>query len=211
MIKEREGAVPVKYAKKISAVLLAAACLLCVGCKKNVDEKPDVTLSYENVTLFECVRLGAYEGLTVTVAADTDKAIAVWAAVRSNSEILQYPEEAVAYYVAQAEARCRYYAEEHGVDENEAMVALGTSRAQMESEARSLVADDLIVLAVQKDAGIVLTEDEKARLFDKYADKYVADFGYDREYVKENLSDLIYESMLYDKTAEKLITMNSFK
>ena len=80
----------------------------------------------------------------------------------------------------------------------------------MTQEAKALVAMDLIVLAVQKDAKIALTEDEKARLFDKYAEKYVQDFGYDLEYVKENLSDFIYNSMLYDKTTEYLILKNTF-
>ncbi len=200
-----------KHAKKIAALLLMVACTLCVmGCRKKQSDKPTDTLSYEGISVTDCVRLGAYEGLAVTMGEHADKAEAVWAAVRNGSEILQYPEEAVAYYVAQEEARCRYYAKENGVDENEAMAALGTSREQMETDAKALVADDLIVLAVQADAGIVLTEDEKARLFDKYADKYVADFGYDREYVKENLSNLIYESMLYDKTTEYLILKNTF-
>ena len=159
----------------------------------------------------DCVRLGAYEGLTVTLGvANADKGTAVWAAVREGCEILQYPEDAVAYYVAQAEARCTYYAKEHGVSEEEAMAALETSREQMEADAKRLVADDLCVLAVQRKAGIALTEDEKTRLFDKYADKYAADFGYDRKYVKEHLSELIYESMLYDKTTEYLILHNTF-
>ena len=200
-----------KFAKKIAALVLMATCALCImGCKKSQKDKPTETLSYEGVSIADCVRLGAYEGLIVTMAEGVDKAEAVWAAVRSGSEIVHYPEEAVAYYVAQEEARCRYYAKENGVDEKEAMAALGTSREQMETDAKRLVADDLIVLAVQADAEIELTEDEKARLFDKYADKYVADFGYDREYVKENLADLIYESMLYDKTTEYLILNNTF-
>ena len=198
---------------KITALLAVAACLLSVmGCREKTENGAGEALSYEGVVLADCVRLGAYEGLTVTLdAADADKGTAVWAAVREGSEVLQYPEAAVTYYVAQAEARCAYYAKEHGVSEEEAMVALETSREQMEADAKQLVAEDLIVLAVQRAAGITLSDDEKTRLFDKYADKYVADFGYDREYVKENLSDLVYESMLYDKTTEYLILHNTFE
>ena len=193
----------------LAALMLALAGLLAVvGCQK---QEKVTALSYENVSIAECVRLGAYENLTVTVDAENaDKGAAVWAAVRGGSEILCYPEEAVAYYVSQAEARCRYYAEEHGVSEEEAMAALGTSRAEIEAEAKELVANDLCVLAVQADAGIVLTEDEKTRLLDKYAEKYASNFGYDREYVKKNLADLVYESMLYDKTTEYLILHNTF-
>ena len=201
-----------KHLSRIAALLLVAVCMLTVmGCRKEHIEKPSEVLSYEGVVLADCVRLGAYEGLTVTLSStDADRGEAVWEAVRGASEILQYPEDAVAYYVAQAEARCRYYAKENRVSEEEAMVALQTSHEQIAADAKRRVADDLIVLAVQADAGIVLTEDEKARLFDKYADKYVADFGYDREYVGENLAEVVYESMLYDKTTEYLILHNTF-
>ena len=200
-----------KYGKVVVALWMVVACVFSVvSCRKDQDtDKPTETLSYEGIVIADCVRLGAYEGLTVTLG-DTDKGTAIWAAVQEGSEIVHYPEDAVAYYVAQAEARCKYYAKEHGVSEEEAMTALETSREQMETDAKRLVADDLIVRAVIADAGISLTEDEKTRLFDKYADKYVADFGYDREYVKENLSDLVYESMLYDKTTEYLILHNTF-
>ena len=198
--------------KIAAAVLLLASIWSVVGCRADkAEEKPSETLSYEGVVLSDCVRLGAYEGLTVTLlSGDADRGEAVWEAVRGGSEILQYPEDAVAYYVAQAEARCRYYAKENGVDEEAAMAALGTSREEIAADAKRRVAEDLIVLAVQADAGIVLTEDEKTRLFDKYVDKYVADFGYDRAYVAENLADLVYESMLYDKTIEYLILKNTF-
>lgn len=196
---------------KIATLVLSVACMLsATGCREKQENTPSETLSYEGVVIADCVRLGAYEGLTVTPG-DTDKGAAVWAAVREGSEIVHYPEDAVAYYVEQAEARCRYYAKEHGVSEEEAMIALETSREQIEADAKRLVADDLVVRAVIADAGISLTEDEKARLFDRYVDKYVANFGYDREYVKENLSDLVYESMLYDKTTEYLILHNTFE
>ena len=200
------------FLKIVATFLLLASMVSVAGCRADqTDEKPSETLSYEGVVLSDCVRLGAYEGLTVTLSSsDADRGEAVWEAVRSGCEVLQYPEAAVAYYVAQAEARCRYYAKENDVDEEAAMAALGTSRDEIAADAKRRVAEDLIVLAVQADAGISLTEDEKTRLFDKYADKYVADFGYDREYVKENLADLVYESMLYDKTTEYLILKNTF-
>ena len=200
-----------KKGLRVVALSLIAACALCaVGCKKDPATTRGETLSYEGISLSECVRLGAYEGLTVTLTADTDKESAVWSAVRNGSEILSYPEDAVAYYIAQTEARYGYYAEKNGVSKKEAMEAVGMTEEKIEAEAKALVADDLIVRAVQADAGIALTEDEKTRLFDKYANKYVQDFGYDREYVKENLSELIYESMLYDKTTEYLILKNTF-
>ena len=197
---------------KAVALILAGVCMLpVIGCRKREMEKPSETLSYADVVPGDYVRLGTYTGLTVTLSSsDADKGESVWAAVLAGSEILQYPTDAVAYYVAQAEARCRYYAVENGVSEEEAMMALGTSREEIAADAKRRVAEDLVVLAVQADAGIALTDDEKTRLFDKYADKYVADFGYDREYVRENLAEVVYDSMLYDKTTEYLILKNTF-
>ena len=192
---------------KIAASLLALACMLgIIGCQK----KKSDALSYEDILVTDHVRLGAYEGLTISLTETSDKGTAIWETILANSEILSYPEEAVAYYVAQAEERYHYYAEKNGVSVKEAMEAVGMDEEAMTQEAKALVAMDLIVLAVQKDAKIALTEDEKARLFDKYAEKYVQDFGYDLEYVKENLSDFIYNSMLYDKTTEYLILKNTF-
>lgn len=201
-----------KNIMRLAALLLAAVCLLpFAGCREKEAERPSATLSYEGVAIDECIRLGEYENLTVTLtSADADKGAAVWEAVLLGCEIMQYPEEAVAYYVAQEEARCLYYAKQEKVSEEEAMIALGTSREQMEADAHRLVALDLCERAVQAKAGIALTDDEKTRLFDRYADKYVSDFGYDRDYVKENLSDLVYASMLYDKTTEYLILHNTF-
>ena len=195
--------------RALAAILVATSVLFAFGCGKREDTSTK-SLSYEDIVITDCVRLGAYEGLTVTLAENTDKATAVWAAVLAQSEIVSYPDQAVDYYVAQAEERYRYYAEKNGVSVEEAMAAVGLDDEALTREAKALVANDLIVLAVQKDAKIALTEDEKARLFDKYAQKYVEDFGYDLDYVKSNLSDLIYESMLYDKTTEYLILKNTF-
>ena len=56
-----------------------------------------------------------------------------------------------------------------------------------------------------------LTDEEKEVHFDRYVDKYVSDWGYDRDYVAKNLADLVYDSMLYDKTTEYLIVNNDFE
>ena len=45
---------------------------------------------------------------------------------------------------------------------------------------------------------------------EKAAQKIAADYGYTEDYVAENLTDLIYETMLYDKTMEYLIVNNTF-
>ena len=51
-------------------------------------------------------------------------------------------------------------------------------------------------------------ETEKEAHFDRYVDKFVSDWGYDRDRVTRELSELVYESMLYDKTTEYLIVNN---
>jgi hypothetical protein len=56
----------------------------------------------------------------------------------------------------------------------------------------------------------VLTEAEKASLFDRYASAFSEQYGYELSDVKESMVDLVYESMLYDKTMEYLIVHNTF-
>ena len=65
-----------------------------------------------------------------------------------------------------------------------------------------MVAADLAYRAVRDDADIALTDEDKTAHFGRYVDRYVSDWGYERDYVVENLSELVYDSMRYDKTTE---------
>ena len=60
-----------------------------------------------------------------------------------------------------------------------------------------------------QDAGIEVTEKDKERLFDRYVEKFVADYGYDRAYVENEMRELIFDTMLYDKTMEYLTLNNT--
>lgn len=194
---------------KYIAFFLALTCLLFAAACGKKEEAGG--LSYDGIKIEDCVRLGEYRGLSITLdGEDADRGSAVWQAVLERAEILDYPESAVSYYTEQSEARCRYYAKENRVSYEEAMTALGLSEEKISEDARRLVANDLIFRAVVLDAGITLTEDDKTRYFDKYVDKYVENWGYERDYVKNELADLVYDSMLYDKTTEYLIRNNSF-
>ena len=77
-------------------------------------------------------------------------------------------------------------------------------------DAKSLVKKDLIFELIRKKEGITLTDEEKNAFFDKYVKKYAESYKYSEEYVRAELSELVYDSMLYDKTVEFLIIHNSF-
>ncbi len=196
----------------LAVFLILAFVLTAVGCKgKDSDsEKAPHALEYEGVNVAECVKLGQYKDLTVTVYEEETNAEAVWRVICASSEVLSYPEAQVEYYASQSRARCEYYASVHDVSYTEALSALGYTEESLVSEAKKLVGDDLIGMALRADAGIELTEDEKDRLFDRYVEKYAYDWGYNTAYVKENLSDEVYDSMLYDKTTEYLLKNNTF-
>ena len=199
-----------RFFSKMAAVVLCVCCLcLTVSCAQEATEE-EAKLSYDDIVIEDYVALGAYTGLDIALLDGESKGHAVWREIMAQSAFSGCPEEAVAYYVAQSEERCRYYAEENSVTYDAAMEALGLSAVSMREEAEEMVRADLLYHAVRKRAGIVLTEAEKEKLFDRYVDKYVSDWGYDREHVVENLSDLVYETMLYDKTTEFLILHNEF-
>ena len=91
------------------------------------------------------------------------------------------------------------------------VMEMGATEESVRAEAQEMAIDDIIFELVRRAENITLTEEEKESLFDKYVEKYVEDYGYSKSYVKKNMSELIYESMLYDKTTEFLIKNNDFQ
>ena len=133
----------------------------------------------------------------------------MWAAVIENFKFGNIPQQQTEYYVGQEKSRYSYYAQKAGLSYEEMLSELGISESDIRADAIAMVKQDIVYEAVRRDAKIELSDAEKQEHFDKYVKKYVADYGYTEKYVKENLSDLVYSSMLYDKTTEFLITKNN--
>ena len=208
---------------KIFALLLVCALCLSVfaGCKKDdvtvdggTDNGSDNTapkLDYSQINIDEYVKSVSYKGLTLTVNGEgASKETAIWEALLGAAVIEKYPESAVEYYFAQTKDYYMFIAN----NDPEAYKLLLKSRNMTEedlvAEARELVKKDLVYLYIVEKEGIAITEDEKQSLFDRYVAAYVSEYGYSAEYVKANMSELIYDSMLYDKTLEFLILNNTF-
>lgn len=208
---------------KIFALLFVCAFCLSVfaGCKKDdvtVDDGTDngsdntaPKLDYSQINIDEYVKSVSYKGLTLTVKGEgASKETAIWEALLGAAVIEKYPESAVEYYFAQTKDYYMFIAN----NDPEAYKLLLESRNMTEedlvAEARELVKKDLVYLYIVEKEGIVITEDEKQSLFDRYVAAYVSEYGYSAEYVKANMSELIYDSMLYDKTLEFLILGNTF-
>lgn len=196
---------------RLTALLLLCLALLgCVSCKKEEGagdaEKPDVLA----LNIEDYVRLGEYKGMTLTCAEGKTRAQTAWEAVARNAEVLSYPSGLVEYYIAHTQARYRYYAEKNGMEYEDVLRDFGLDENGIEEESKALAMEDLIFAAVVRAGGISLTEDEKRAHFERYAEHYVSEYGYTAEYVRENLAEEIYGSMLYDKTSEYLIINNTF-
>lgn len=124
-------------------------------------------------------------------------------------EIIEYPTEQVEYYVSQERAKYRYYARRDGMEYEELLEALGVTEESMYENARALVKDDLALLYIINDAGVTLSDGEVAAHTDKYAERLSEIYGYDAEYIKQNMSEQIYDAMLSDKTMEFLLSKNT--
>ena len=204
---------------KINALLLVflLGTSLFLGCDKilsdNGNENPTEELSaptYSAADINECIRLGEYKNITVdTSGEDLSDDVALWNKIVSNAEIIKYPDEAL--YKKQEQSRYEYLAEEGKMSYDELLSSLGVTEADIESEAKAYVKSDLVKLAIIEAEGLHLTDDEKSRLFDKYADKFAATYGYSAEHVRENLADEIYDAMQYDKMMEFLLINNTVK
>ena len=200
--------------KRALVTLLALIMLISMfSCKKsdeNESAEPVDFAAMSDDELKSYAELGEYMLMTLKQGS-SPKGEVVWAAVKKNATVKDYPEQQVSYYVSQIKAQYAYYAEEAGISYKEMLREVGATDESIRSEAESMATDDVIYELVRRDADITLREDEKSKFFEKYVEKYVEDYGYSREYVVENMTDEIYDSMLYDKTTEFLIAYNYFE
>ena len=192
-----------------SLVLFALLSTLFVGCADK-DKGGSAELDYSGVELDSCIKLGKYTGLEIELSEGESKSEAVWKMTVDGTQVLDYPEDALEYYIAQAELRYKHYAEEGDLKYSELLESLGISEADIEAEAKKYVKEDLVQLAIVKAESIELTDAEKGRLLDKYVKKYVDDYGYSEDYVRKNLTEEVYKSMLFDKMVEYLMLNNTF-
>ena len=198
----------------IDIALVAGLLICCLGaCSGNAvyaDEAKKLDFfSMELSQLEKYVSVGAYKGINVS-AGEGSRGDAVWQAILEGSGVIEYPQEHVYYYVEQLQAQYGYYAEQAGVSYEEMLRQLGLDEGDILAEAKALTKSDVVYAIIVKKEGISVSATEKQQLFSKYVDKYVAEYGYTKEYVESNMSDEIYGSMLYDKTTEFLIVNNSF-
>ena len=214
--------------KKYIAVLLCflTVALALASCRGGNAEDTDTAETgsdvivigensfYSTIALDEYVSLCQYKGLTFDISGTDgsreDMESAVSKHIYEKSEIKKYPEAPIAYYFEQEKTFYMYLAK-GDADQYVALLAEeGVSEQDLRARAEKYVAEDLVFYAITKAESISVSETEKAELFDKYAKEYVDTYGYTEEYVRENLSDLIYDSMLFDKTMEFLIANNTF-
>lgn len=193
-----------KTVSLIMAILLCAVSLFSCAESKYV-KVSDMSLE----ELEECVELGDYKGLEL-VLHSTGKEAALLLYLDENSCVKHYPDGTVSYYVEQLKKQYRYYAEQADIRYEAMLDELGEDNITMNAEAKRLVKNDLVFELIRKKEGIILTEEEKTAFFDKYVKKYAESYKYSEEYVRKELSELVYDSMLYDKTVEFLIINNSF-
>ena len=189
--------------------VIMCLCALASCVRDDVTGGVETDLDYTDISLSEYIGEVTYKGMTVNVG-DGTKEEALWSAILKNAQIKAYPEDKVRYYFEQEKASYMYLVGGDKDDYKALLVLRGITEEDMMARAKEMVAKDLIYRLVVEKEKIELTEKEKTELFDRYVDKYVADYGYGKAYVTANMSSIIYESMLYDKTMEYLILQNQF-
>ena len=174
------------------------------------DKKTEgMTFTSDNIGRY--ISLPEYKGLEISVAEGESRGDAVFSKIVSEAVVIEYPEEQLSYYIEQQEAKYRYIAASSDSTYDEILERFGITAEGIEAESKSLVKNDLVFYGIVYAEEITVTEQEKTDNFEKYVEKYTLGFGYAEEYVRSNMTDEIYESMLYDKTLERLIVLNSFK
>ena len=208
-----------KSPKLILVVLLATLLLiapLLTGCKNDDDNKdsnenknaeaPD----YSDIDVFEHIELGAYTGIEISAGADKGStALALWEQIVDNARVIKYPQKALDYYLEQTIRRYQHYASEGNMDYEEILLSLGLTENDIENEAKGYVKSDLVELAIIKSENISLSNEEKEKFLDRYIENYVSTYRYSKDYVRNNLIEEVYSSMLHDKMLEYLLLKNT--
>lgn len=160
-------------------------------------------------SLEEMLSLADYKGLELELGGQS-KEEAVVNRIMKTSFVEKYPEGAADYYAEQLKKQYKYYADEAGMSYEDMLAKLGENSLTIKTEAQRLVKKDMIFALIQAREGILLSDAERSLHFDRYVSLYAERYGYTEDYIREELSDLVYDSMLYDKTVEFLILNNSF-
>ena len=217
-----------KFISLLLCLLLAASVLL-TACGEDTHDHSDDTqnttdttadteaskaensdaLDYSGLDLDKYIKLGKYKELVID-ARGKSESTELWNAIIAKCEVIEYPADALAYYVGQTRKQYEGIAEKANMTYDELIKALDLKESDFEKDAKDLIKKDLAMLAIVKAESIELTDKEKNDLFDKYAQVYIDLYGYTYSYVEENLADEIYDSMLYDKMMEYLINKNLF-
>ena len=195
-------------AKRVLNLIIAALILLLTlsSCSGNISVEISDMSAEE---LEKCVSLCQYKNLEISLDSQT-KEEALLSHIVAKSSVKKYPKGTVNYYFEQLKKQYRHYADEADMPYEAMLDELGEDNVTMKADAKSLVKKDLIFELIRKKEGITLTDEEKNAFFDKYVKKYAESYKYSEEYVRAELSELVYDSMLYDKTVEFLIIHNSF-
>lgn len=191
------------------ALLLCFLLMLFCACGKKESGETVKISEMSRTELEESVVLCDYKDLDITLD-DKSKQEAILSYINMHSAVKTYPAGTVEYYLGQLKTQYEYYANEAGVTYEAMLDELGEDNFTMQSDAKRLVKKDLIFELIRRNEDITLSDEEKSEFFDKYVKKYAESYGYSEEYVREELSNLVYESMLYDKTVEFLIVNNNF-
>ncbi len=201
-----------------------ALCLVLAGCARvGDDDKSEPTestestaketeINYNGVVAADYVKSVTYKNIEVELESeDTQKDKALWQAIYTSAQLEDYPEDKVEYYFNQTKKAYMYIAGNNQEDYELLLQNRGTDEQEMRAEARSRVLEDLVYRYILEKENIVLTAEDKAENFDKYVEKLARDIEKSENYVISTLAEYVYEIMLYDKTTEYLMTVNTFE
>ena len=190
----------------ISLLLFCIFLTAFSACANNEDVRvSDMSLE----ELEERVNICKYKDVEIKLGSKS-RGEAILEYIEMNSSIKNYPSGTVDYYAEQLKAQYRYYAEQADMKYEEMLDQLYEDNFTIKAEAKALVKKDMILELIRKKEGIKLTDEEKSEFFDRYVKKYASEYQYSEEYVREELSDLVYDLMLNEKTVEFLIINNTF-
>lgn len=204
-----------KFLILLAALLIVSSAF--TSCNKDKGDGAEVTtkkveaLNLSELDISEYVSLCEYSGIEIELRDGESRGDAVWRYVTENSEIKKYPEAQLEYYFEQARVKYIYLAKGAELSYEAMLEQLGVSEESMREEAKRLTAEDLVFHALLEAENLTLTDADKQNNFDKYVAKFISDYGYSESYVRENMADEIYETMLFDKLLEGLVIKNNFK
>lgn len=155
---------------------------------------------YTTVDAFNTYYRGVLEAELLKTAED-EAHTTLWKSIVGAAEVLEYPEQQVAYYMQMQKSQYEYYAQSYSMTYESVLAYMSVTEESMTESAREMTKEDLVFYSIVKAEGFEVSDEE----YNAGAAKYAAEAGATVAALEEYYGkDYIIDCLLWDETLGQL-------